>query len=170
MHRPPFTEEVIDQIQKRRDEEQYNAMMRIGDASRLYRDIIRRTSAEEGLPSSYRLMLFHLAHMEPGVTQLALVKATHLKAPTVSITLQKMEADGLVIRKSNEKDLRQTLVYLSEKGKSINESIHTTFENSDQMALQGLSEAEQKQLCDLLDRVIDNLIVACNSEKGKVEH
>ena len=160
MTKCPVTQEFIDSILEKRNDPEYNAMMRINDISRLHRDIVRRNSDDDGLPSSYRLLLFHLSQLDPGVTQLTLVKAAHLKPPTVSVTLQKMEADGLVIRKSNEHDLRQTLVYLSDKGRAINEKIHASFVNGDAVAIAGLTEDEKRTLCKLLDKVVDNLVNA----------
>lgn len=160
MTKCPVTQEFIDSILEKRNDPEYNAMMRINDISRLHRDIVRRNSDDDGLPSSYRLLLFHLSQLDPGVTQLTLVKAAHLKPPTVSVTLQKMEADGLVIRKSNEHDLRQTLVYLSDKGRAINEKIHASFVNGDAIAIAGLTEDEKRTLCKLLDKVVDNLVNA----------
>lgn len=160
MTKCPVTQEFIDSILEKRNDPEYNAMMRINDISKLHRDIVRRNSDDDGLPSSYRLLLFHLSQLDPGVTQLTLVKAAHLKPPTVSVTLQKMEADGLVIRKSNEHDLRQTLVYLSDKGRAINEKIHASFVNGDAIAIAGLTEDEKRTLCKLLDKVVDNLVNA----------
>lgn len=157
---PMLTKEYIDAMHEKRNDESYNAMMRINDISKLHHDIVRKNAEADGMPQSYRLLLFHLSRLEPGVTQLTLVKAANLKPPTVSVTLQRMEADGLVIRKSNEHDLRQTLVFLSDKGKAINEKIHESFTNSDNVAISGLTDEENKTLCKLLDKVADNLINA----------
>lgn len=158
MHNKPLPQEFIDAIPKRRLDSSYNAMMRIHDAAKLYHDRMRRFSEQDGLPSSYRMLIFHLARMEPGVTQLDLVKATHLKPPTVSVTLGKMERDGLVLRKSNEIDLRETLVYLTEKGKAIDERIKVIHREGDDIALGGLSGDEIETLSTLLNKVIDNLL------------
>ncbi|MBQ2766225.1 MAG: MarR family transcriptional regulator [Clostridia bacterium] len=158
MPQKPLPQEFIDAIPKRRLDSNYNAMMRIHDAAKLYQDRMRRYSEQDGLPSSYRMLIFHLARMSPGVTQLDLVKATHLKPPTVSVTLAKMERDGLVTRCNNENDLRQTLVYLTEKGKSIDERIHVIHKEGDRIALDGLSEHDIDVLSSLLNRVIDNLL------------
>ena len=155
-----LTQDYIDSIKDRREDPKYNAMMRIGDVAKLHHDLVRKNSDDDGLPSSYRLLLYHLSQLDPGVTQLTLVKAANLKPPTVSVTLQKMEADGLVIRKSNEHDLRQTLVYLSDKGREINEKIRASWVNGDQIATAGLTKEETQTLCKLLDKVADNLIEA----------
>ena len=158
MHHQPLPKEFFDALPKRRLDSNYNAMMRIHDAAKLYRDRMRRLSDQDGLPSSYRMLIFHLARMKPGVTQLDLVKATHLKPPTVSVTLQKMERDGLVLRKTNESDMRQTLVYLTDEGKAIDERIHAMHDEGDRIALDGLTEDEIQTLSVLLNKVIDNLL------------
>ncbi len=158
MQHKPLPKEFFDAIPKRRLDSNYNAMMRIHDAAKLYRDRMRRLSEQDGLPSSYRMLIFHLVRMEPGVTQLDLVKATHLKPPTVSVTLQKMERDGLVTRRSNENDLRQTLVYLTDKGKAIDDRIRVMHNECDTAALEGLTDDEIETLSLLLNKVIDNLL------------
>jgi len=158
MTNKPLPQEFFDSIPKRRQDSNYNAMMRIHDAAKLYHERMRRHSEHDGLPSSYRMLIFHLARMEPGVTQLDLVKVTHLKPPTVSVTLQKMERDGIVVRKDNQHDLRETLVYLTGKGKAIDERIKIMHMEGDEAALDGLSTEEIGTLSDLLNRVIDNLM------------
>ncbi len=160
MYKKPLSKEFIDSLPKRRLDESYNAMMRIHDAAKLYRDRMRTMSDQDGLPSGYRHLIFHLARMNPGVTQRELVNATHLKPPTVSVTLQKMERDGLVTRKNNDDDHRETFVYLTDKGKSIDEKIKRIHEESDTVALGGLTEKEINDLSNLLNKVIDNLLAA----------
>ncbi len=158
MKKAPMSQEYIDELPERRQCAAYTAMSRIYDAQKLHRERTRRDSEDEGLPCSYRSLLYHLSVLHPGVTQLELVKAANLKPPTVSVTLQKMERDGLVIRKDNEHDLRQTLVFLSEKGKAINERIHDSWVASDRAALSGLTNEELDTLSHLLDKVIDSLV------------
>jgi len=158
MQNKPLPKEFFENLPKKRLDSKYNAMMRIHDAAKLYHERMRRHSEHDGLPSSYRMLIFHLAHMKPGVTQLDLVKAAHLKPPTVSVTLQKMERDGIVTRKDNENDLRETLVYLTDKGKAIDERIKIIHDEGDAAALKGLTEEEISTLSSLLNRVIDNLI------------
>ncbi len=154
----PLPEEFFESLPKRRLDSNYNAMMRIHDAAKLYHDRMRRLSDQDGLPSSYRMLIFHLARMKPGVTQLELVKATHLKPPTVSVTLGKMERDGLVIRRDNEEDLRQTFVYLTDKGKAIDDCVRAIHREGDKLALKDLTDDEIETLSSLLNKVIDNLL------------
>ena len=97
-------------------------MMVINELSKLFHDRVRTECDKNGIPSGYRHVLFYLAR-EDGISQLELVKRTHLKAPTISVSLQKMESEGLVIRKPDDNDQRMIRLYLTEKGKKLDELI-----------------------------------------------
>jgi len=106
---------------------------------------------------SPRLIMMELSRRE-GVTQLDLVKSTHLKAPTVSITLQKLEKDGYVERKHDDYDLRAVRVFLTEKGRAYNTYIIKKVCEEEQKALQCLTDSESKQLYRLLVKIKDSII------------
>ncbi len=127
-------------------------LMLITEISKLFRDRIR----DENMQNSYRMILFHLA-MRGGRTQLELANITHLKPPTISVTLQKMEADGYVRRVPNERDMRQTLVYLTEKGEEYNKNIRMKIEKIDKEVASGFTDEELKALVSMLTRIRDNI-------------
>lgn len=108
--------------------------------------------------------MMELGHRD-GVTQLDLVKATHLKAPTISIALQKLERDGYVIRKHDDYDLRSIRVFLTDKGKSYNRLIIKKVIDAEQDALKPLTDTEAKQLMRLLVKLRENMLE--NSETNK---
>ncbi len=82
--------------------------------------------------------LFGELAKEDGRTQLELVNATGLKAPTVSVTLQKMEKEGYITRNRDQNDLRATRVFLSDKGR-------------------GLIEMQKKGFLEIESRLFDSL-------------
>ena len=127
-------------------------MMLINEISKLFRNRIR----DENMQNSYRMLLFHLA-IRGGRTQLELANITHLKPPTISVTLQKMEADGYVRRVTNERDMRQTLVYLTDKGDEYNQSIRGKIDVLDRQISVGFSEDELQVLMSMLVRMRDNI-------------
>ncbi|HHW24853.1 MAG TPA: MarR family transcriptional regulator [Clostridiales bacterium] len=127
-------------------------LMLITEISKLFRDRIR----DENMQNSYRMILFHLS-MRGGRTQLELANITHLKPPTISVTLQKMEADGYVRRVPNERDMRQTLVYLTEKGEEYNKNIRMKIEKIDKEVASGFTDEELKALVSMLTRIRDNI-------------
>ena len=124
--------------------------MLIMDLSHLIHDLMRQQEHALGIKSGYRRILFHLTHQEGGVPQSQLVNDTHLKAPTVSLALQNMERDGLVERKTNEADQRETLVYLTEAGRNLDRKLQESIKTVDKFISSGLTEEEQQQLIELL--------------------
>jgi len=113
---------------------------------------------------SGRLLMMELSKKD-GRTQLDLVKATHLKAPTISVALQKLEHDGYVIRQPDEYDLRAMRVYLTEKGRDLENRIHLKVTTEESMATSVLTEEECATLVQLLDKIRSNLLA--NIEEGE---
>lgn len=103
------------------------------------------------------LILSYLA-IGDGITQLDLVNATHLKAPTVSIILKKMEEEGIVHREADKHDLRAMRVFLTDYGRELDAANIANIKELDAMALDGISESEQATLMLLLTKIRDNLI------------
>ena len=106
---------------------------------------------------SARLIMRELAR-EDGVTQLHLTHLTHLKAPTVSVTLRKMEEEGLVERKQDQDDLRAIRVYLTAFGKEHNRRVFSRLRELDVLLMQGFDETETEMLRTLLIRMRDNIL------------
>ena len=103
------------------------------------------------------LVLSMLA-IHDGINQLELVRATHLKPPTVSVILKNMEAEGLVERRSDPNDLRAIRVYLTENGRRLDQKNIARIRAMDAQALRGLSAEECETLMPLLMRIRDNLL------------
>lgn len=103
-----------------------------------------------------------------GVNQLELVRATHLRAPTVSVILKKMEAEGIVERRNDPDDLRAVRVYLTEMGRALDRENIARILKIDAVALRGLDEEERTTLMRILPKLRDNLL-ADFSEDGE-EH
>ena len=127
--------------------------MLIMDLSRLIHDLMREQEHALGIKSGYRMVLFHLNHQKEGVPQSQLVNETHLKPPTVSLALQNMERDGLVMRKTNAADQRETLVCLTEAGRDLDRKLHEGIENVDATIGSALTYEEQQQLIELMLKI-----------------
>ncbi len=130
--------------------------MAINDLSKIFHNRMRRLAEDQGMNESYRHLLFHLSHKD-GVTQLDLANLTHLKPPTISVTLRKMEQEGYVRRQQDENDQRAVRVFLTDKGKEFNRSSKKLIDSLDKQVVEGISNVEIKQLLDLLDRMYYNL-------------
>lgn len=117
--------------------------------------------AEKGkllkLQSGARRILFFL-YEEDGVSQLTLVRATRLKAPTISLIVQKMERDGLITRRTDEIDMRLTRVYLTDLGRQMSSEMKEAMQEAQVSILKGFSAKETEQLKSFLARMCVNMV------------
>ena len=132
-------------------------MMILNEVSHLMMDRIRSNHDELFSQRSIRLLIMELARRD-GRTQLDLVNATHLKAPTVSVAMQKLEKEGIVTRKPGEYDLRATRVYLTEKGRELDNRTRRSVHDAEELAMANLSEDERETLARLLMKIRESLL------------
>ena len=145
-----------------------NPVKLCNEISRLFRAKIREENDAECVmtqPGAHLVLAF-LATAD-GVTQLELVHSTHLKAPSVSLILKKMEEEGIVKRVRDEKDARAVRIYLTDHGKEIDREHIKSIKSIDAMALGGISESEQETLMALLSKIRNNLIESKEGEEQK---
>ena len=146
--RPPEREEL---------REESRAPRLILEISRLLR--FRMAQSERGgvmAQNTARLVLSHLAVRE-SAGQLELVELTHLKPPTISVLLRRMEEEGYVVRTPDPADRRAVRVSLTEKGREFDRRHLSNISTNDHLAMQGLTAEEQETLMQLLARVRNNL-------------
>lgn len=134
---------------------QQNPMAIIHEIDRLAHEIIKTFAPP--LPRSCQMIMMHLARQD-NVTQLDLVRATRLKAPTVSICLQKMENEGLVIRRTDEHDMRASRVFLTDKGRNIDSEVISKVREHEMHISDCLTAAEKDMLVSLLIKLRSNLL------------
>ena len=151
-------------MEEKKCDRKFLPSMMTNEVSKLFRDIINRDVEKLGVQNSYRQLLFHLAKKD-GVSQLELARATHLKAPTVSVTLKNMEADGLVERKGDINDLRIIHVYLTEKGRQTDDKIRELHHLLDSKMTDGISQEELDALVATLTKMRDNMLKVTDAAK-----
>ena len=132
--------------------------MLVGEISRLFRTRMRRYDMEGVMSQDSARLLMRELSQEDGVSQLHLTTLTHLKAPTVSVTLRRMESEGLVRREADPMDLRVTRVFLTERGKAHNRAVHERLFMLDTQMMEGFTEEECATLTALLGRMRDNML------------
>ncbi len=136
------------------------------EISRLFRNRRREEDRHEGVMTQHgaHLVLSMLA-INDGINQLELVKATHLRPPTVSVILRRMEAEGIVERRGSEKDKRSICVYLTEAGRALDKENIESIKQIDADALRSITEEEFDTLMVLLSRIRDNLLDVGEEER-----
>lgn len=119
----------------------------------------RRVMAQaqrEGLTSGQPKILEFLSENE-GADQRSIALSCEIEAATVGSILTRMEASGLIERRRADGNRRSLFIYLTEKGKAAAARTQEIFAAAEETALEGISQQEKKILCDLLERVYENL-------------
>lgn len=137
----------------------------INEISKLFHDRMRKQSEDLGFKNGYHQILRFLVR-EDGVTQIDIVRDSHFKAPTISVTLKKMEEEGLVRRETDKNDMRQTRVYITEKGRELDRKLFAKVMECEDILAQNISEEEQVLLLDILNRMRSNLLETVEITEG----
>ena len=151
-------------------EEMYEARNTYPSLFLLMNDIVRTTEhnasdhddSESALSKTAKTILMQL-NKKDGVTQLDIAHSAYLKAPTISLAMQKLEKDGYVIRKPDNYDLRSIRVFLTEKGRDFNNSYIARILEEEKKGLAGINENDIKHLLKILRTINENL-----SEKSEI--
>src|SRR5215470_15434847 len=95
---------------------------------------------------------------EDGQTPGELAQRIGVETPTVTRAAQRMEAAGLVRRVPDTEDARLVRVYLTERGREVQEFLPTLLRAATDDVLAGLTQEERAELVRLLKRVQQNLL------------
>ena len=139
---------------------------------KLCHEISRLTGARvrganiEGVMSQHgaRLVLSALA-MSDGASQREIVGMTHLRPPTVSVILRKMQDEEIVELFKNPEDKRELRARLTQKGREIDRCGLEKIRQTDELALEGLREDERATLMTLLGKIRENLLSEQKNEE-----
>lgn len=71
----------------------------------------------------------------------------------ITVVIQKLEADGLVIRKANPYDNRSYLISITEKGRSLMDIVFPAVMNEIQLYFSRLTDEEKKTVVGILRKL-----------------
>jgi DNA-binding MarR family transcriptional regulator len=116
--------------------------------------------------------LLGLLLMKDGLTQKELSSQLQIRPASLGELVDKLQQNGYVERRVNEKDKRVSNVYLTEEGrKSANEVMEARMQLVDNI-FSGLAEEEMDQLSSLMGKLIDSIEQGSgeNIEELRKEH
>lgn len=128
----------------------------ITQAARSMRTALSRMLADSGLYAGQDGVVMLLAE-EDGLTPGQLAHKLGVKAPTMTRTIGRMEAQGFLERRADDSDGRLTKVHLTETGRQTVERIDNSASDCGALATRGLSDKDVKTLIKLLRTVDENL-------------
>lgn len=111
---------------------------------------------EFDLNRSQASVLFTL-HQRESMSQKELAEQLNVTAPSITSSIQKMEREGYIARKPDEKDQRVMRLTLTEKGRSCIKSVRNVTERMDEILLGGMSLEEKLLFRRLMLHVSENL-------------
>ena len=107
-----------------------------------------------GRPSAQNRILLMLNESD-GISQRDMTTLLQLRPQSVSETLSKLEAGGLVERRQNSRDKRVFNIFMTEEGKLRAQELVIDRPDFASMFLSALSSAEKEQLLELLMKLTD---------------
>ena len=113
-----------------------------------------------GLHRGQGFVLMHLWHHN-GVAQGEIADAKHVRPATITNILKRMERDGWIERRRDERDERVVRVYLTEKAVALHDEAQATFLEVDEEIATALTEEERDTLRLLLIKLHERLLPAC---------
>lgn len=108
-----------------------------------------------GLAPAQFATLLALWH-EDGLSQRALVEHMKIEQSTMANTLNRMERDGLIRRKTHPQDSRVQSIFLTERGRELKEPALQAATGINRVALSVLAPKERQQLLELMRRVVEH--------------
>ena len=99
--------------------------------------------------------LYH--HMDAPVYQRDIEKEFRISGATATNTLRVMEKNGLIVRKSQDKDARLKRIAMTEPARERHAKVEEHMQYMDRRMLRGITETEISELYRLLGKLLDNL-------------
>jgi DNA-binding MarR family transcriptional regulator len=144
---------------KKKDQAEYSMAdlsPALTQAARSMRTVLTRNLTASGLYAGQDGVILALAGQD-GLPAGALALKLGVKAPTMTRTIGRMEAQGFVERRADAEDARLTKVFLTESGRNSVTQIETSAASCDALATHGFSEKEIRSLVRLLKAIDHNL-------------
>ena len=123
---------------------------------RAHRQIAEEAFGKLGVYPGQEMILLQF-WLEEGIPQSQIAASLRVEPPTATKMLQRMERSGLVERRADPRDARVSLVYLTERGRALEQPVLDIWKQLEDQTVANLSLTEQTLLHRLLTQVWTNL-------------
>jgi DNA-binding MarR family transcriptional regulator len=146
----------VQRLQEERKEIRKTTGHLLARVSKAHRSRVGQELAELGLHPGQEMVLAELWR-EDGLRVCELAGRLGVEPPTATRMLQRLERCGFVERRRDPEDARSFRVFLTARGRCLEERVFRCWEQVEQEAFAGISRQEVETLRDLLGRVRSNL-------------
>ncbi len=138
----------------------------VHDTGRLLRRDFNRRAQKLGLTQTQWQALCVLSHNE-GINQSSLADRLEVQPITLGRLVDRLEATGWVERRPHPTDRRATTLFLTAKAEPILNEMRKLADETSELALAGISQAERELVMDILERIKGNLLAIESAEPDK---
>ncbi len=125
-------------------------------SGRTFTKILKEAKITDINPAQGRILFSLWKRDDVPITEL--VKGTLLHKSTLTKMLDRLEQTGHILRAPSNKDRRIIHIKLTEKNKRLQKKYDKVSDRMRDIYYKGFTQAEMRQLNDLLSRVLDNLV------------
>lgn len=128
----------------------------MGHVMRLHFNSIHAMLRHQGLYPGQPPLLFQLSQND-GQSQKELAEKLRIKPATITVMLNRMEKNGLVERKPDERDQRISRVYLTDKGRKAHEEVEEVLRRLEAKCFERFTQEEKVLLRRFLLHMYENM-------------
>jgi len=129
----------------------------IADNSTKYiTDVFDQMLSKKGVTRVQWIALYYLGN-DQDFSQKDLANLMHIKESSIARLIDRMEREGLVIRKKNKKDRRIVNLELTTKGNNKREELLPEGEKFNEVVSKDISEEDMKIFTSVLDKMVSNV-------------
>ena len=126
--------------------------------TKIYEESVSSLTKDSFLNQKATRFILSVLSKKGGLTQNDLVRITHMKGSTISVTLSKLEEEGMIERKSDSYDNRCIRVYLTDDGIKLNQRREEILDILEQKGKRGITPKEIKEAVFVLSTYLNNLL------------
>lgn len=131
-------------------------MARLQSAARLSRTALAARLLAHGFYAGQDQIMMALS-LEDGQTPGQLAGRLGVRPPTITKTINRLQAQGFLDKRSSETDARQAHIHLTETGTDAIRAIEKSVRKTEKQALKGLDKKDLKAFSKMLARIEQNL-------------
>lgn len=131
-------------------------MSRLHSAARLSRTALAARLLGHGFYAGQDQIMLALDKQD-GQTPGTLAGKLGVRPPTITKTINRLQAQGFLEKRASNGDARQAHIFLTDLGREAMRAIEKSVKKTEKQAFHGLDKKEQKTLSKLLSRVEANL-------------
>lgn len=129
---------------------------RLGEINRLMRSSFSTRLQDMGLYGGQERIILALKQ-DDGLAPGELASRLGVSAPTIAKSINRLSANGFIVRRKDKKDGRRAKIYLTNLGHSMVKSIQKEQRKWQRSVFKGFTTADKKKILKDLEKVVENI-------------